>query len=936
MSNCLISIGISNYANPVIPPLYCASNDARKVVELFELWGIDKSNIITVYNETAKRQNLLDAVRIEPLRIAESIDTLIIYYAGHGEAVTNSLTNETEYYLYCYDSNYADIESSSVNIKELLGAIKRINPSKAFLFIDACYIEIPVIPNTKSLSSVEDFELDHSFFALISTNSTQAYEISSGGVFTSALLRGLAEINNTKARSCSLLTEVVRNELRAGGYPLPEAYWRGNKDVFVLETISPQYPKIGNHIKRSDGLIEIIHQIIMRDNSIACFYGDAMSGKTVLALQLCSLMSHYIYCSVGFYDTSDDVKHKLAQLIMDKLPINTHAFASDNFDAILNYTNKHKLSFTIVIDHAERIGNINLTEIIHCLGYDTIKCVLLSRRPISIEHIQNISLPDLSLNEYNEFVNTYSLDYNKMNHKMIYSKFKSSPQALIDYLSNRNTEGIHDCKNEVEHICKCEGFIDLQLFCEMFNLRINVIDYLLEIGWLQSDANRHFPHESLYDQFKINKNSILLAPEAEQYWRVQYNKTPKDLICNTVVLSMILNKGIGWIEEESFVLEGIVEHCIANGKWDELEALTIGFLHDDNNLILRSASSLAHVARGEVFDHYSAINFADENQNKMWNIINSELMFWRGDFEDSIALCHLLINDNLLIDDSSSVHLNLAINYFFLGEWSISNGYIQKINELSGHRIVGWKLMISGTILAIRGVNFKLGIKELEDSIELLNEANDIAGLAIAYNNIGECYFKCRNFVIAELYLGKGELVATLANDKATLLEVQRNMLLTEINKTCSYNNTALIITKQMFSLMNDVTDKTELMQVYNTLATAEAYNFNSSEMKKYIDLASELTKDNKEYAIYTYINKAIYALINELDTFSEEINNVLTYARIGSNYFAILQCFYDITNIESLYGLNRKKEHDEKIVEILEVIEDAGISFQVKQFDIK
>ncbi|UXE63271.1 MAG: hypothetical protein KA717_11805 [Woronichinia naegeliana WA131] len=80
-------------------------------------------------------------------------------------------------------------------------------------------------------------------------------------------------------------------------------------------------------------------------------------------------------------------------------------------------------------------------------------------------------------------------------------------------------------------------------------------------------------------------------------------------------------------------------------------------------------------------------------------------------------------------------------------------------------------------------------------------------------------------------------------------------------------------------------------MQIYNSLATVFAYKGQTKQCLEYINLASEITKGNEEYEIYTLANEALYYLLtNNKDKCLDSASKAVNLAIKGQNYLAVQQ----------------------------------------------
>ena len=89
-----------------------------------------------------------------------------------------------------------------------------------------------------------------------------------------------------------------------------------------------------------------------------------------------------------------------------------------------------------------------------------------------------------------------------------------------------------------------------------------------------------------------------------------------------------------------------------------------------------------------------------------------------------------------------------------------------------------------------------------------------------------------------------------------------------------AFDVTAEKIEDEMLLLLNKVTDKTELMQVYNTLATASIYKYDMEKAKEYLEIVTGMTERNLEYELYTCINAAAILYVER--DIQEEFEHIL------------------------------------------------------------
>lgn len=913
MDTLLIAIGISEYKSEMLPILQGASNDAVRVSSFFNLWGVKRENIFILLDSEATRENILRTIRVETLRCSDKIESVFVYYAGHGE--NNMETSmKTENILYCYDTSIVDIIGTSIRIQDLVDGIQRCQALKMFLFIDACYVQIRNLPDI--LPDIKKFEEERRcFFALMSTWGKQAYEDIEGGKFTTQLLKGFAYLRN-KNSICTDIARYVENQALELNLPMPKGYWLGTSNIWFLEGLERNYKSRLNgerYVNRIDGLIEITDKMLLDEHNAVCFYGSATSGKTILALQLSQYFENYYYYSVKIYYSLVQTEAELAHLIFEQLVQKSgipNEIKNDNLMSVIECIVHMKISITIILDHAERLKRDDLNEILCKFHKGNIKLIAFSR--ISLRNckfsISNIQCPDFSRMEFKHFLANYNIVSSSSEESRLYELYKNRPQQLIQYAKKiSNNQIFKSCKQTIYYICECDGFVDLRVFCDTFNINVDEVIKLIKCGLLRKEKERFVPHESLFEYYSYDKAAVMNSILAERYWQKQMYAAPQNTCVCNLVLAYIKKKGLGWLDDSKSILKLLTSYCLSKYKWRDLETLFPFFIEEKcNHLIIKVSQQLAHVARNYILQFNDVLQelFCDEEKN-IWNAIRGEILYWVGDFDECIRISNDLLKIPFLEDNIKNyVYLNLAIAYFFLGKWNLSNDNLNNISK-SSKRMEGWKNLISGTIDAIRGVNFDEGIERLKNSIKILSEIDDIIGVGIAYGNLGECYLKKGEFFLAQSYLNCGETYTILSNDYATHLEILRNKLLVVMSENHAFDVTAEKIEDEMLLLLNKVTDKTELMQVYNTLATASIYKYDMEKAKEYLEIVTGMTERNLEYELYTCINAAAILYVErDIQGVKVQLKHIEELFQKGKNYYAMYQCVNTIFDVKKLYDL--------------------------------
>jgi uncharacterized caspase-like protein len=136
-----ILVGVDSYADPSIPALRYACQDAQALGAL--LTGSDLGTDITVrllLDGAATRRSVLHAVGAElPARV-HADDMVLFYFAGHGSPELLPGVDELSRFLVCHDSARNSLLSSAIDVAADLARLAVRLPGRLVLFvIDACF-----------------------------------------------------------------------------------------------------------------------------------------------------------------------------------------------------------------------------------------------------------------------------------------------------------------------------------------------------------------------------------------------------------------------------------------------------------------------------------------------------------------------------------------------------------------------------------------------------------------------------------------------------------------------------------------------------------------------------------------------------------------------------------------------------------------------------
>jgi hypothetical protein len=214
----LLSIGISTYDDCNIKSLPYAEEDARAVVDYYTnnaLSPIKPENIITLYGKLATSRNIRKSIG-EMARKAKEYDTVMLYYAGHGD-VGKHPNKGTEYYLIPVDAEKDNLFSTAIELTEMQRLWSAITSKRKVFIADSCNSG----GFTDLRGDVDGFEKGMGEGTIVMTASSRGQKAIEDpelkhGLFTYYLLEGLkgkADEDKDKRISISELKKYLDKEV---------------------------------------------------------------------------------------------------------------------------------------------------------------------------------------------------------------------------------------------------------------------------------------------------------------------------------------------------------------------------------------------------------------------------------------------------------------------------------------------------------------------------------------------------------------------------------------------------------------------------------------------------------------------------------------------------------------------------------------------------
>ena len=235
-----VVIGVSEYADPTVPTLRYADDDARAFRDFLlspasGMGGFKPENIRYLVNEQATYREIRLAFR-DFLKAATDDDVVFIFFAGHGAPDPE---RPEDLYLLAYDTEAKSIAGTGFPMEEVSDAIRRTYARAIISFIDACHsagvsgdIGLRAITNPINAAFLD--RAQHSLGVQVTFTASQVNQYSQEGaqwggghgVFTYYLLRALQGEADEDGDGIVTLGETmewtrdrVRRETRNGQIP---------------------------------------------------------------------------------------------------------------------------------------------------------------------------------------------------------------------------------------------------------------------------------------------------------------------------------------------------------------------------------------------------------------------------------------------------------------------------------------------------------------------------------------------------------------------------------------------------------------------------------------------------------------------------------------------------------------------------------------------
>jgi tetratricopeptide (TPR) repeat protein len=873
-----IVIGISKYDSSQIPALKSPVRDAATVASAIEAWGIPRERIKLLAGQDATRTNILEALRIWPLRVTSAEFKLLFYFAGHGKRINEG--NQWHSVLMPVDCNPADHFSSSLSVSDLLSAVSRVRPVEAFLFLDACGLRFDRIENPTSeqkggIPEAELFETPEpgALFCLCAAGPKSAYESSAGGLFTKCLLKSFAKLR--KARStCQDLASEINTQLRDGLVQKPEMYHFGRIDIWPLpsheEELAPN--ALGDDlVMRRLVLGQLQDQLFLSKYSAVWLWGEPGAGKTVLVRHFKELskLSFYFTVPQGFAGGAEELGKKFAAEVALQLPncfpdgrpspglwVNTLLRAQENHGCNL-----------VILDHVDRLNNSHSKQFLRQLLSLRSRFIMVSRFPPlntianEFQGMRVWKCPLLDEADHTAFLR----HYHRMPEANLASvRLERNPLKLRQLLDVGGKADL-GTRRRAERVCNAlsasGGYMDQDLFCKAFNLLPQDLIPLHRSGFLAFVDGMYVPHDTL---IKKGKSPMGQRETALRYWASEVRRVPQsDHACTSFLRSLTSAK---WLESCEVAL-GLALRS-ASQRREVADIIKVAKCLPKTQVSPEVRSMLAEqLLSASEFDLCRQILGPPlkARQPPLWaKVLEAERLWWCGHIGESKQMAKRLMSKRTDVRFVLRARLNFGLACFFEGNWKEAVKSFETIcqDKRADSRTHGWAKIMLGTCLGYRGVDIVAGRELLASGIYLLKMVGDEVGIASAWNNLGEMEWKSHQLEAAQISLSHSLTIAKAIQHHTIELEATRNMIHVRLRLNGSFSAELDRVLDTATSLLRGPTESIEEMQIWNTLATVALYRADLFEARRCIARAAPLTQDNSEYQIYTSANQGLLAVL--------------------------------------------------------------------------
>lgn len=628
--------------------------------------------------------------------------------------------------------------------------------------------------------------------------------------------------------------------------------------------------------------------------SAVWLWGESGSGKSLLLRQLD--LPDTIKVSVPPKPEMrtmgrEVIWHRIATSIAENSPdlFPSGRVALDGLRGTLRILAESKKPHTLVLDHLDRAlpdDRALLTALVVSSG---IPAVMVARHPPENPvSVKILHLGPLEEEEVGEFVSRFgTANLSNVQRQLLRHESEGNPLKLRALLTTENANFEErlfsrltpDEMGVLRLATVTRGFIDLDIFCSAVAVAPADVRSLIKTGLLQRTMDSYACHDIVIERMS-SPASPAEAMAATRYWVAQFQATPS-LSLPSHALAESLAPALE-VPEVFEVLPAAAGQLYRARSWTLLERLhrfvVAAAGQEDRGpggLWVRTALLLADLfvrsakldVAASLIDHLKAAETGmSPDEAAMLRLLESEQLWWYGDYATSIEISNQMLGQDDLNDEfRHKAYLNLGIAYWFWGRWDLADEHLGTVSdsETADSRTRAWGQVMLASSLGQRGLDLPRVRTLYRAGAAVLTQVGDDAGAAGAWGNYGEVSWRNGDYSSAEAQLARALSIAADVCGPSQRVEMLRSVAEIHLRRRGPWSPELAETLDLIDSLIDDSMGPTHQMQLWNTLARIATLRGRTQEARVLVENLRQITSDNLEYDIYTNSNEAMIAIMD-------------------------------------------------------------------------
>lgn len=895
----VVVLGVSEYAERDIEALPAAQADAVKFARAMKNWGVAESNIVLLVNQDATKQNF-DSL-FEGLEKIEGSFKVVFYFCGHG---FRNVDVPPKSYLLLYNSSVHNGQCrDGLSLEYILSKIGRLQAIEAYLLMDACYLRINEIINPRLQDELSGGKFSRKgVFCLLSSGIQESFENETEqyGYFTEALLKALSEQNKAEC-SLSYLVSAINQEMKQKDLPLPEVYNIGCQTLSIPYVLDPSFLR-RKTVYRHDFISHVQNVLVQNRGKVLCLVGKSGIGKTVLCQTMASKKLKTLHINIPSTFENDFNPFVYVINNIQKL---SEDFSS-SCDSFYGFDHRFS-SYLILIDQVERLNPQQIEALIAKIVKLKMKFILFSTQYLGSfipeklrQLLDEIEIPPMSLEEGSSLIQMIQPEISEEEAALIHQLACGNPLNIKKIAFNRFAEASHESlkfKQElikvVEAISACGFYINEGLFARTFQLQVDLLNFVKDVGLVQRTDNGYFPTSAFHEIAEIETLKIDRRKTID-YWYHQLDEFPDHLqAARALIVSLVC---FGYEPQADPYLKTAFHLFYQTGKSCYPDLLEGANIFRGIPYLTEASLSLAELLleMGEFNQSYALLNKTAVSLEfaQRAKFCEAQILGHTGYYKESIYSCSQLIQSSRKVSEKMRFYLYRGMSYFALGNWAEAFADFDFVyKKAQDEHYIGRAQCMIGTLMGIRGIDLPTAKSYLEEGVQLLTKLGDASGMWAGWNNLGEVLWKCGEYSSSAFYLEKALELSQTMNFVWVILETLRNLLHLHLRWKGSFSKEAGFLLSRIESLSWDSCEPFEKMQLLNALSTAYLFQGDYKKAIFLLKMVFPLTRDNGEYHIYTLSNLSLLSRgLGWWDKSERFLKKAIELARRGENYLAVHQ----------------------------------------------